>query len=124
MTISENIFAALTAGSPAPVRAWTDVMPQYAHLPLITFFVVGGENDTHLTGAAGTRQRLVQVDAWGRTRIGVEELIEVAESQMRAASTFSVGAVSVSGAVRYEPGAGPGTDIYRESLEFSIRYET
>jgi hypothetical protein len=120
MTPSEMIFGALTAGSPAPLRAYPDVMPDNPVFPLVTFMIVAGEDDMHLDGDSGTARRLVQVDAWGRTRLGVEAIIATAKAQMLAASNFTVARVDVSGAPRFEP----DSRLYRESLEFSIHFET
>lgn len=120
MTIEESIFGALNAGSPPPLRAYPDVMPDYPVYPLCTYIIVGGEDDVHLNGDAGTARRLVQVDAWARTRLGAGQTIELAKQMMFAATDFTVGAVNVSGAPTYEPDA----QLYRGSLEFSIHYET
>lgn len=120
MIIEEKIFAALTAGSPAPLRAYPDVMPQYPTYPLVTYIVVGGEDDMYLGGDAGTARRLVQVDAWARTRLGAAETIQIAKSQMLASSDFTVARVDVSGAPTFEP----EPQLYRASFEFSIHYET
>jgi hypothetical protein len=120
MTIEEKVFTALTAGSPAPLRAYPDLMPQYPTYPLVTYIIVAGEDDIHLNGDAGTARRLVQVDAWARTRLGAAQTMAIAKTQMLAAEDFTVGRVDISGAPTYEP----DPELYRASLEFSVHYET
>lgn len=119
MTIEEDIFSALTAGSPSPLRAYPDIMPDLPVYPLITYVIVGGEDDVHLNGSAGTARRLVQVDSWARTRLGAAQQMATAKSMMLASSRFTVGSISVSGAPTFEP----DTKLYRASQEFSIHYE-
>lgn len=120
MTIEEKIFSALTAGSPAPLRAYPDIMPQYPTYPLLTYIVVAGEDDIHLSGDAGTARRLVQIDAWARTRLGAAQTMATAKQMMLASADFTVGRIDVSGAPTYEP----DSQLYRASLEFSVHYET
>jgi hypothetical protein len=121
MTVAERIFAALSAAATSSdgLRAYPNEFPQLATFPLIVYTIVGGEDDVHLGGASDSAHRLIQLDAWGRTAIGVEELMSVARYKMLAASTFSVGAINVSGAASYEP----DTKLFRASREFSIHLE-
>lgn len=119
-TIAEKVFAALTAGSPSPLRAYPNLMPQYPVYPLIVYTIVGGEDGVHLQGVDGTSHRLIQIDAWGTTQIGVEQTMEIAKAQMLAADNFTVGRIDVSGAPPYEP----DTQLYRASREFSVHYES
>ena len=121
MTVSERVAAALRADDTASdgLRVFPNKRPLYPHYPLITYSIIAGEDDVHLDGRSNSAQRLVQLDAWGRTEIGVAELMEIAIDKMLAASSFSVGRISLSGADPYEP----ETDLYRSSYEFSIAFE-
>jgi Protein of unknown function (DUF3168) len=119
MIIQEAVFSALTAGA-VPLRVYPDMMPQYPVYPLVTYIVVGGEDDVHMNGSAGVARRLVQVDSWGRTRLGVEQQAQSVKALMLSSLAFSVGAIDVSSAPTYEP----DTQLYRASLEFSVHYET
>lgn len=115
MTLSEDVFAALSSGSP-PSRVYPDVLPQMAILPALVFSLVGGRDDFHLGGESGLLIRLVQVDAWAKTRLSAESLIAIATAEMIASQAFQVNAVDISAVDGYEP----ETERYRASREFAV----
>lgn len=119
MNLAERIFQALTSGS-EPLRAYQDKMPRERTLPAIVISSeIAGEDDYGLRGPNGLRHRLVQLDAYGRTRRGVDNYMELARDQMNAATTFTVAKSYPSGAPEFEP----DVDLFRSSVEFSVWYE-
>jgi uncharacterized protein DUF3168 len=125
VTISEDIFAALTATSPA-IRVYVDVMPPQVVLPALVYSIIAGEDDVDLRGRSGSARYFVELDAWATTRLGADELMAEAETRMWAATTFQVGSSNISGGT-YIGGAGveqfeAETGRYRASKEFSIRF--
>ncbi len=116
MSLEEDVFSALTAGSPSPLRAYPEIMPQEVTLPAVTFTIVAGQHDFDLQGPTGLTRKFVQVDAWSRTRSGAYSTIVEATSLMVASTAFQVSGISESGADRYEP----DTKLYRESREFTV----
>lgn len=116
MSLREDIFDALTAGSPL-LRAYPEVLPQTgAVLPALTYNVVGGHDDFYLDGPSGARRRLLQVDAWAGTRLSADVLIEQAQTLLLESVAFTVNGVSETGADGYEP----DTQRYRASREFVL----
>lgn len=116
MTLREDIFSALTAGSPTPIRAYTDTLPPKVVLPALTFFVVYGHDDFHLEGRSGLIERLIQMDAWAGTRLGADALMQEALQLMLQSTAFSVTAIAETAAASYEP----DTDRYRSSYELTL----
>lgn len=121
MTIEEKIFAALTADSPTALRVYVDEMPQTPGVvfPLLVFSVITGSDDMHLQGDAGTRDRVVQIDAYAKTRLSADTLAKEAKRLMLASQDFTVNSIDLAPAPRFEP----GRDLYRKTFDFGIRYE-
>lgn len=124
MTIAEDVFAALTSGS--PMRVYVDVLPPMVVYPALCYSIIAGEDDMDLRGLSGSSRYFVQVDAWATTRLGADSLMAAAQQLMMSATTFQVGSVNVSGGT-YIGGAGveqyeADTGLYRASKEFSIRF--
>lgn len=115
MSLHEDVFRALSAGSPMP-RVYPDVLPQMVTLPAIVFTVVGGVDDFHLEGLSGLLVRLVQVDAWAGTRISAEAMMADATAKMVGSGDFQVNAIDVAAVDGYEQ----ETDRYRASREFTL----
>ena len=118
MTIEEDFYAAMTAGSPT-IRAYPEVLPELPTLPAATYTMVGGYDDMNMLGVENTGLRVVEVDAWASTRLGADSLMGDIQSRLLAATTFVVVDIQVSAAPRYEP----ETKRYRASKEFSIRFD-
>lgn len=116
MTLREDIFAALTSGTPNILRVYPDALPQKAILPAVTFFTVAGKNDFHLQGQSGLVTRIVQIDAWAGTALSADNIMATVEELMVASSDFQVNAIDVSGADPYEQ----ETERYRASREFTL----
>lgn len=116
MTIEEDVFKALTSGSPAALRAYPDVLPQMPVLPALTYSVVAGTDEFDLQGPTGLVRRLVQIDSWSTTRSGAATQMREAQLLMLASSDFSVNGMDVAAAPAYEP----ETKLYRDSVEFII----
>lgn len=116
MTLRENIFAALTSGSPTPIRAYTDTLPQKVVLPALTFYILHGDDDFHLLGRSGLFTRWVQMDAWAGTRLGADALIQTALTLMLASGAFDVTAITETAAAPFEPETGR----YRASFEVKV----
>ncbi len=104
MTLSEDVFAALTTGSPMPLRVYPDVLPPLIQLPACTYQVVAGVDEFHLLGRAGLGRILVRVDVWSTM----------------ASSNFSVTGIDITGADGFEE----DTERYRASREFIIWRES
>lgn len=115
MSLEEDVFAALTSGSPA-LRVYPEVIPEFVQMPVVTFTMIAGTEDFTLAGPTGLLRRLIQVDSWATTRASAYALITQAQALMVSASAFAVNAISESGAPRYEP----ETRRYRESREFTV----
>ena len=115
MSLAEDVFAALTGGTPA-ARAYPEVLPQMPVLPALTYRLIAGTDDFHLQGRSGLVIRLVQVDAWATTRMGADRAMADASVLMVASQAFQVNGIDVSGADTYEE----ETQRYRASREFSI----
>ena len=116
MTIEEDVYAALTSGSPASLRVYPDVLPQFPTYPALTYSVIAGTNDFDLQGPSGLIRRLVQVDAWATTRSGAVAAMNEAKILLLASSDFTIDGADVTGAERYDN----ETKLYRESYEFII----
>lgn len=116
MSLEEDVFAALTAGSPSPLRAYPEVMPQMVTLPAVTYTIVGGVHDFDLQGQTGLTRKVVQVDSWATTRSSAYAQIVEATSLMVQSTSFQVNGIAESEAARYEP----DTKLYRESREFTV----
>jgi hypothetical protein len=116
MSLEEDVFAALTNGSPSPLRVYPEVLPQTVTLPAVTYTIVGGSYDFDLQGATGLGRIIVQIDAWSTTRSGANSTMAEAASLMLSATAFQVTVMDESGADRYEP----DTKRYRESREFAV----
>lgn len=115
MSLSEDVFAALSGGTPA-ARVYPEVLPQMAVLPALTFTLIAGDDDFHLGGKSGLDMRLIQVDAWATTRLGADREMSAATVLMVASAAFQVNAINVTGADGYEP----ETQRYRASREFTL----
>ena len=115
MSIDEDVFAALTSGSP-PLRAYPEVMPQMPVLPSVTFTSIAGNDDFDLNGRTGLIKRTVQIDSWATTKSGAFAQMMEAQTLLLASGAFQVNAIQESGAPRYEP----DTKLFRESREFSL----
>lgn len=115
MTLHEDVFSALSGGSPGN-RVYPDVLPQMVVLPALVFSLVGGRDDFHLQGESGLLIRLVQVDAWAGTRLAAESLVNVATVGMVASAAFQVNAIDVTTVDGYEP----ETERYRASREYTV----
>lgn len=119
MTLREDVFAALTAGSP-PIRAYPDVLPQVGVvLPVVTYSFIGGHDDWHLQGASGMRRRLLQVDSWAGTRLSADSVIDAVTALLEASTAFTVNGVSETGAGGYEE----ETQRFRGSREYVLWVE-
>ena len=117
MTIEEDFFAAATAGSPT-IRMYPEVMPQQPVLPAATFTVISGRDDMHIAGKSNTGERIFQVDAWASSRLGADTLMDDVQSRLLQATAFTIVAIDMSGAPRYEE----ETRRYRASKEFMVRF--
>lgn len=115
MSLEEDVFAALTSGSPS-LRAYPEIVPEFVQVPVVTFTMIAGTEDFALDGPTGLVRRLVQIDSWATTRSSAYALITQAQGLMLASTAFAVNAISESGAPRYEP----ETRRYRESREFTL----
>lgn len=115
MSIEEDVFTALTSGSPV-LRAYPDVLPQMAVIPAVTFFTVGGDNDFHLQGQSGLVRRVIQIDTWASTRLSADAMMKEVEALMVASTDFQVNAIFVAGVDPYEP----DTNRYRTGREFVL----
>ena len=119
MTIEEDFFAAVTAGSPT-ILLYPEVMPEQPILPAATFTVVGGEDRLTIDGDIGSGWRVVQVDTYASTRLSADNLMANIQAKLAAATTFALdGDPTVSGAPRYES----DTQRYRASKEFRICFD-
>jgi hypothetical protein len=116
MSLEEDVFAALTAGSPSPLRAYPEVMPQMVVLPAVTYTIVGGTHDFDLDGPTGLTRKVVQIDSWATTRSSAYAQIVDATGLMVMSTAFQVTGIAESGAERYEP----DTKLYRESREITV----
>jgi hypothetical protein len=115
VSIGEDVFSALTSGSP-PLRAYPQLMPQTPVLPALTFALVAGDDDFDLQGPTGLIVRHFRVDAWATTESSAFAQITQAQSLMLASAAFQVNAIRESGAAGYEP----DTKLFRESREFTL----
>jgi hypothetical protein len=115
MSLAEDVFSALTSGSP-PMRAYPDELPQQVQLPALVYFVVAGTDDFHLQGRSGLVIRLVQVDAYAGTRLSADASIRDAVELMVASTSFQVNAISIPPVDDFEP----DTRRYRASREFTL----
>lgn len=115
-SIEEDVFSALTSGSPSALRVYPDTLPQMPVLPAMTYSIIAGEDDFDLEGPTELIRRLVQVDAWATTRSSVTSMMEEAKTLMLLSTEFTVNAINVAGAPGYEP----DTKLYRSSYEFIL----
>lgn len=119
MTIEEDFYAAMTAGSPS-IRAYPEIMPEMPVLPAATYTVVGGEDRVNLDGLEGGGWRIFQVDTYASSRLSADSLMQDIQTRLAAASAFALdGEPTVSGAPRYEA----ETKRYRASKEFRICFD-
>ena len=116
MSLEEDVFSALTSGSPSALRAYPEVMPQQVVLPAVTYTIIAGSYDFDLQGTTGLSRKLVQIDSWSTTRSGAYSQMVEAQNLMLASTAFQVTGVEETGAERYEP----DTKLYRESREFVL----
>lgn len=118
MTLSEDIFAALTSGSPIPLRVFPDVLPENVVLPAVTYMVIAGRDDFHLQGRSGLERVLVRVDVWSKVKLVTEQVMnDQIVPLMLAATTFQVNGMNrtlADGDFEEE------TERYRSSREFAI----
>ena len=119
MTIEEDFYAAMTAGSPS-IRAYPEIMPELVTLPAATYTVIGGEDRVNLQGIEGGGWRIFQVDVWASSRLGADNLMADIQTRLAAATTFALdGEPTISGAPRYEA----ETKRFRASKEFRICFD-
>lgn len=121
MNAAELVFAALTNGSDG-LRAHHNKVPRKGDaghvFPLLTITTVSETAETDLRGDSSLRRRVVQIDAWSKTRKGADDLAELARAKMTAASTFKIGSPEKSGAPEYDDEA----DLFRASYDYPIWY--
>lgn len=118
MTLSEDIFAALTGGSPAPLRVYPDVLPSNVVLPAITYKVVAGVDDYHLLGRSHLARVLVRVDVWATVKLTTETIMEnEIIPLMEQSALFTVNAIDITPA---DGDFEEDTERYRASREFTI----
>lgn len=118
MTLSEYIFAALTAGSPTPLRVYPDVLPPNVVLPAVTYTVVAGHDDFHLLGRSGLERVLVRVDVWSTIkRVSEETMQEQIVPLMLASTAFQINGISRTAA---DGDFETDTERYRASREFAV----
>jgi hypothetical protein len=119
VNIAEHVFAALDGlrahQEKLPSKGVTNEPPGYV-LPMLVISTITGNDDLDLRGEASLRWRVMQIDAWGKTRRGTDDYMELARAQMLAYKQFSVGAIDVSGA----PGYDDDANLFRASLEFRV----
>lgn len=118
MTLAEDVFAALTTGSPLPLRVYPDVLPSNVVLPAITYLTVAGTDDFHLLGRSGLERLLIRIEVWSTIKLTAEEVMEQQiVPMMLAASTFTVNGIertAVDGEFEED------TERYRASREFIV----
>lgn len=117
--IHQALWAALTAGSAGlPFDVYEEQAKPGAPYPYAVYTVIDGNDDLHLRGDAGTRSRLVQIDAYARSRARAEDMIQFLKAQMMNATAFSVTGITVVGGL-------PEVDdpeLRRATREFTIRF--
>lgn len=85
--------------------------PQDTARPYITWFVVAGTPENHLSGLPPVDQMLVQVDCWHQTDAGVEALAGAVRDAIEPHAHMVGMPVDVQ---------EPETKLYRIALEFSF----
>ncbi len=110
-----DIYNALSAGSPAPtsagVRVYPVRMPQDVSMPAICYQRVGVTPTSSLDGDSGKDLVRFQIDCYAETYAAMKTLA----AEVRVALT-AIGALFVSDIDGYEADA----KLYRETLDYSI----
>lgn len=110
-----DIYTALTAGSPLPtsagIRVYPVMMPQNVAMPAIRYQRVGVAPTASLDGDSGKDLVRFQIDCFAETYAAVKTLAV----EVRAALT-AIGALFVGDIDGYEADA----KLYRETLDYSI----
>jgi len=119
MNVPELVSAALTNGSDQ-LRVHHNKLPRKGDdnyiPPMLVATTVTSRDEIHLRGDGGLRRYLIQLDAWAASRKFADDYMELARTKMLAATSFSIAAVSATGAEGYDENA----NLYRASLEFGL----
>lgn len=114
MSITGDVIDALGA-----LRAYKGKLPSREEgrvLPAIVVQAITGSDELDLMSDPGPFRRLVQLDAWATTESGADAYMEQAKAAMRAATTFRVDSIDLSGAPPWDDDA----KLWRSSYEFGV----
>ncbi len=113
-------------------RIYTDVLPQRATMPAITYFVVDSQPNEHLLGIADVTRALIQIDAFSDSR---QQANEIADAIRLCLETMHRGdndgqfinTISLTSGERHlidDPEDGSDHRRYITSQDFTVFYRT
>lgn len=116
-TLIQSAFEEDSSGPP-PYNVYPGAPRAGTALPYVTFNIIGGSEEMHLRGSGDAWWKVVQFDAYNKSRKVADNMMAWVRERLLATQLFSVTAIDESAAPRYEE----DVEVHRASLEFTIRY--
>lgn len=125
LTLADATVSGLVA-----TRMYSDVLPQSATMPAITYSMITETPYEHLAGIVSVSQATIQVDCFGATRSSANALADAVRLQLEkyrgVVGTQQILEINHTSARDGYDRAESGTDQLRfiRSLDFDIHYRT